>query len=424
LWAIYIPKGLLSFIEPFRAPSPFGVRLRSTQDALTLADSVVNPDHVVWKILNAFWKGVQVNLFPVMGVFVTILLWPKRKDWKSSFQFRTGVFLLALYSSLFLIHGWAALSASSCRYTCFKGYLMFFNNVGLLLIILVVSSWRKELPNWRYMLLGLFLTLFIFGIINGTNMWRGSNSILIHSIVSMEVPRMKNMRFLPGTIPLWSFVENKFGISPKILKHNLSIFLSWYVPLIICWILIPLISWVLKKRVLKKVEFYQVLASLILVIAMLLSPNKFFGGTINTIQCDSNIIKSHQEVGMYLNSIIPKSSKVYWGMESWMLFLYMPDIEIYPSQTMIHYTYIDYAIEVDVDILLKFGYWDEELKEKWINEADYILVEGRFFESQWKSRVESGELTILERTKPVESCRGKDSQIFIITKNPDIANEK
>lgn len=255
-------------------------------------------------------------------------------------------------------------------------------------------------------------------------MWRDSISDLIPSIASAEVPRMKSMRFIPGTIPLWSFVENKFGMRPKIFKHNLSVFFSLYIPLIICWILIPIISWVLKKKVLKKLEFYQVITYLVLAIAMLLSPNKYFGGTINTIQCDSNIIKSHQEVGMYLNSIIPKGSKVYWGIESWMLLLYMPDIEIFPSQTTIHYTYIANAIDVEIDEMLKYGYWNEELKEQWINEADFILVEGRFFESQWKSRVESGELIIFDTTDPVESCRGEGAKILIITKNPDIVNEK
>ena len=95
-----------------------------------------------------------------------------------------------------------------------------------------------------------------------------------------------------------------------------------------------------------------------------------------------------------------------------------------PSQTMNLYSYIDNDVETDVETLLKFGVWNEELKEQWINEADYILVERRLFIFQWMSRVESGELTILAITNPVESCRGKDSQILIIIKNPDITNEK
>ncbi len=424
MWALYIPKGLLSFIEPFQVPYTETWKMKYIQESFSFTGWSANPDHVIWIISNAFWRGIQLNLFPVLGVFITILLWPKTKNWRSSFHFRTGVFLLVLYLSLFLIHGWAALSASSCRYSCFKGYLTFFNNIGLLLIILAILSWRKKLPTWRYLLLGVFLSLFIFGLINGTYMWRNSISDLIPAIANAEVPRMKNLRFLPGTIPLWSFVENKFGIIPKFFKHNLNVFFFWYFPIIIGMIFFPLISWILKKRVFKKLEFYQVITFITLFTVMLLSPNKYFGGTINTIQCDSNIIKSHQEVGTYLNSIIPKSSKVYWGLESWMLFLYMPNIEIYPSQTMIHYTYINYDIETDAEILLKFGYWDEELKEQWINEADYILVEGRFFESQWKSRVESGELIILDTTAAVESCRSKDVQIFVITKKTDIANGK
>ena len=124
-----------------------------------------------------------------------------------------------------------------------------FNNIGFLLIILVISSWGKKVPNWRYILLGVFLTLFIFGIFNGTY----SNPINL--ITSIEIPQMKNMRFLPGTVPLGRFVENEFGISQKILKDNLSIFF----PLITSGILIPLISWVLKKGIFHKLELYQVI---------------------------------------------------------------------------------------------------------------------------------------------------------------------
>ncbi len=415
MWVTYLPKDILPFLEPFRVPHFWSWKSSIPQEIFSLADWNTNPDHVISQSSNAFWRGIQINLFPVLGVFITLLLWPKRKNWPSNFHFRTGVFLLALYLTLFLIHAWAALSATSCKYTCFKGYLMFFNNIGLLLIILAISSWRKEIHPWRYILLGIFLTLFVMGIFNGTNF----NPIKL--ITSIEVPRMRNMRFLPGTIPLGSFIENKIGVSQKILEANLRVFF----PLIAGGILIPVISWNLKKIIFHKLELYQVITSLVLAIAVLLSPNKYFGGTINTIQCDSNIIKSHQEVGLHLKSVIPKGSKVFWRIKSWMLLLYIPDIEIFPSMTMNSTTYFRY-IETDTETLLKFGLWNEELKEQWINEADYILVEGRAYvnqSSEWKSRVESGELTIIDITTSFEKCRGEDAKVFVLTNNPDNANK-
>lgn len=106
-----------------------------------------------------------------------------------------------------------------------------------------------------------------------------------------------------------------------------------------------------------------------------------------------------------------------------MMFLYLTDVEIYPSQTMIHYSYVYSQEIINPDNLLKYGYWNSELKEKWIKEADYILVESRFFKSDWRPRVDAGELTIVDITGPVEACREKDSRVLVLQYTSEMGEE-
>jgi hypothetical protein len=52
--------------------------------------------------------------------------------------------------------------------------------------------------------------------------------------------------------------------------------------------------------------------------------------------------------------------------------LYIPGAEIYPAQ--LHGAY-SFRISADDDALLKYGWWNEQMAEKWLKEADYILAE-------------------------------------------------
>ena len=101
------------------------------------------------------------------------------------------------------------------------------------------------------------------------------------------------------------------------------------------------------------------------------------------------------------------------------MLLYLPQIEIFPPQTLSTFSFIGPENDIDPDTLYRYGFWNAELKEQWVDEADFILVEGRFVEKDWQSRIDSEELSIHGITDPVESCRGDDSRIFLLISNPD-----
>jgi hypothetical protein len=52
--------------------------------------------------------------------------------------------------------------------------------------------------------------------------------------------------------------------------------------------------------------------------------------------------------------------------------LYLANAQIYPPQ--LHGAY-SFRISEDDNALLKYGWWNEHLAEKWLNEADFVLAE-------------------------------------------------
>jgi len=81
--------------------------------------------------------------------------------------------------------------------------------------------------------------------------------------------------------------------------------------------------------------------------------------------------------------------------------LYLPDIQVYPSQLNGDYTFKNYG---DPDILVKHGYWSEELADRWLGEADFVLLQARFYDEWYRERLKNGAFEELESTPPSVYC--------------------
>jgi len=91
---------------------------------------------------------------------------------------------------------------------------------------------------------------------------------------------------------------------------------------------------------------------------------------------------------------------VYWsGGDSAAPLLYIPEAEIFPAQLNDGYTF---RIGGDSETLDRLSYWDEALRTQWLGEADYYLIEGRFYDDYW---VNSGAWVHLAETPAVDACR-------------------
>ena len=71
----------------------------------------------------------------------------------------------------------------------------------------------------------------------------------------------------------------------------------------------------------------------LLILGLILSPTKVLGKGNDFFDCDgSNVLASYAQAGKYLRSIIPPGSQVYWDGRMDSIFLYLPDVKIYPPQ--------------------------------------------------------------------------------------------
>ncbi len=408
MWALYFPSGIIPLIDSYRFP----LQDFYLPKGFSLSGWMNDPDHIIWETIQYLWKGFQKNLFVIIGVLATIILWPRKEAWKSKYHHRLAILFLTTYLILFLMHMWAALSGTSCGFSCFKGYLMFFSNIGLFLIIHTFSYWEKNLPRWRNILIGIFITYFLVELEHNNPQWQNSLLNFAHEIIKIKVPRFNN----PGIIMIRRAIDGILGIPYKTQEQFLYTLFYWIIPLSFVWVFIPLLIRGYKKLKLSFSQFGWVLFTTLLFFVGLFSPINSIGGELNTKKCESNVIDSHEAVGEILRAQIPAGSKVFWEMKSWMMLLYLPDIEIFPQQTMNLYTYLPQDIEMDQDNLLRFGYWNKEIKEQWLDDTDFILVEGRYM-PEWRQKVDSGEFVIKDITASVEECRGDDSKIVVLQKN-------
>ncbi|MCJ7434114.1 MAG: hypothetical protein MUO77_11560, partial [Anaerolineales bacterium] len=141
----------------------------------------------------------------------------------------------------------------------------------------------------------------------------------------------------------------------------------------------------------------------ILIIGFILSPTKVLGRGNDFFDCGgADVFESYAEAGQYLRSVIPAGSKVYWDGRIDAIFLYMPGVEIYPPQLNQSHSFYYGG---DSDLLLRNGYWTEELARQWMKEADFILLEkGEKLDFEVKI-VESKDYITLSPTRKVEKCR-------------------
>jgi hypothetical protein len=109
-------------------------------------------------------------------------------------------------------------------------------------------------------------------------------------------------------------------------------------------------------------------------IGLILTPTLLLGGGYKNMDCDVDIISYYETFGEELNSIIPVGSQVFWWGSSPVPLVYLPERNIYPAQlNSTAYWRGEFSEEITEGIVRK-GYWNSELGQQWVYEADYLIV--------------------------------------------------
>lgn len=398
VWAYWLPNEISPVLDAWRLPGNLNRRW--------------DPELSTQIRLNNFLQSVRFHLIFIAGVIVAWSLWPPKNKWKSRSDFRIAVFLSSIFISLLLAHMWATMGLNYCPY-CLSAYMGFFSVIGLLLIILSFSSLRTQLPWWHQLL--------IIGILLAVSASVGYSAFEDISTQLLEI-RIPGIFIGLSTDPsdfisLRKFLTQRYELEnslqrrlpPAILGLGFGIlilFIAWMVKIVLSF---------LKKRypnfIHNSPSFGYWALIVFLAAAILLTPTTALGGGRFAYDCGGNTIRSYQIAGDHLASLIPPGSTVYWrGGLSAAPLLYVPGIKIYPPQMIGDYSYVTGG---EPDQLFEFGFWNQELDHRWINEADYILIEERFFKGWLMEAVASGNFDELEPSPPTVTCyNGSQIHIF------------
>lgn len=418
MWAYWIPTDILPGILEYKAP--WGLNLPDTIKIFPISEWLDDPEHNFWSSFRALWMGIRFNFVAIFGPIVTLILWPKREYWKNDSSLKTTIFLFITFTFLFIIHAWASLSGRSCTYECFIGYVMFFGLLGIVLIASSFSSWRKDIPAWGTVLIIIFVASFLYSIeINyGFNYFETGREIV--NFFDTPMPRYKNFEFLPGTVPLWSILENKFNydhfpLRRYVLYDQSFIFVVRWVKVLSVFILIYILYRLFKRYKIEVYNFGRFTLISTLVFGIVYSSSNMFGGGMEVIACEDDVLESHEIVSKELLGIVIPDTLLLWDVKSSILLLYLKDVDIFPPLLNSSFSFVPYD-GIDPDLLNKYGFWNQDSYDQWSIEADIIAVEKKSFEDYWEEKVDQGEFEIIFTSSPVESCRGDDSRILILQK--------
>jgi hypothetical protein len=250
----------------------------------------------------------------------------------------------------------------------------------------------------------------LFALVVTTGVGYGVKKDLGIELLHLQVPRIEDLHLLPGTVDLWGILANKFDWSYDLLTRLLPAMAGFLVGVLIILTAFVLGRVFVRRNLLSKNYFGLISFALLLLVGLVLSPSKLLGGgdKLDIYDCGVDVLSSYELAGEYLSIKIPGGSSVYWqGGRSAVPLLYLPDAEIYYAQLNGGYTYFPTG---DDEILLKYGYWNSSLAQKWYSQADIILVK----EQEYK---ESDEFEVLSITPPVvDYC--EESRLYILQRVP------
>ncbi len=404
---VYFPN-ILSVWIPW-LPKPLSVWFRTLMD-MKEASSLPGDDiSVGWQTeLFVFWEGWRYNFFALSGAALTVILWPRLKEWRSRTDFRAAVMLLFTLVLMAAAHLWVSFEKEFCVY-CYTSYLSFFAPVGWLLVLVGFPSWVRRPSAVRQILLGLLV------LVVGAGVGYGGYNAVDEWLLNLPIPRVSNMRLQGGFTELWRSLSNKFGLPYETLQQLLPTLAGVGLGL---FIVIGVIFWSRAARRRSRKTLVPVngaapafsAAVIVLMLGSVLSPFKLLAGSMP--MCGWDVIETHEQVGAYLAGVVTPDDDVFW------LNSYSPLPLLYISEANFHVGQFNNWYgkrNGDPEYLLRRGYWSDELAHQWIQQDDVVLISEEYMNGY------PGEYTVqfdeIQPSPPVIPCDAR-SNIHVYRRLP------
>ena len=382
IWTPYLPDFINnSLFEAFIEPES--------------TEHLWNPSMSFSSRLLAFFEGIRYNFSAVIIPMVAGMLIVPRKNWKDISLYKTMVFLGVLGFVLLGMHAWASIGQNYCTF-CFSPYIVFFYPIGILLGIIMLQNCQLKPSRFRSFLISLFVIIISAGVRFGV--YQEFDDDLLY----LRVPQISTGRIIKGPTYIWEFLADKLGKDYSWLRLNFPIAVGFFIALFL--VLFIIVIFFLLRRKNPVINGGYAIAMVFIALGVLLSPSIVLGGEkIRVDYCVSDVIASHEAVGNYLAEVIPPGSLVYWENDiSPLPLLYIPEVKVFPPQLNQKFNFIEGG---DSDILARKGYWNTELADQWIRQADFVLLDEVFVSEHPELKDGSIQTQELPPTMHVVDCR-------------------
>lgn len=380
IWAGWIPANWTPFLNPWRL----------------ITDGVpaggITPDKAGFLVERStyIWLVIRLHFIGFFGTISSLLLFPSRVEWNSDWKRKTAVFLLVLYGVLFAFHLYATFGMDYCV-SCILLYTAFFNFVGIILFSLTIPSVVKGFGRWRSLLTWSILFITTAGI------FYSSMEDFIKPALTGEPAGLAQFgqQLLPGVIPL---VQSVFNV-----RYYPAVRIVAAAVITIILILLVLLLVLLRKQMhLSRMLRNPVRGVLVFMAAgLLLSPTILLGAGNNFFDCGGDVIRDYEDAGKAISESIPPGSTLYWEGRSDAIFLYLPEVEIFPPQ--LNHVHGFYR-EGDEQELLRMGRYNNHLAGKWFATADFILIEKEWVKKWQTETLDSSSFIQVGSEYPLGNC--------------------
>jgi len=336
-----------------------------------------------------FWMTFRLHFVALASAVTVWLLWPVRKGRRLTERMRAAIFLSVLFVILLAAHMQASFFGDYCV-SCILLYVGYFDFIGFLLLVVAHRFLLRDLSAFRRTLILVILAVTIISI--GSTTYEDVSSTFARTMIERL-----------DRVYIWNALLNVTGLPHLMLFRISLVLLASFLALVLfaagLWWTRQLYA--TRRAWLSRVGVIGLNALLIL--GLVLSPTKVLGRGNDFFDCgDNDVLASYERAGEYLRSVIPPGSQVYWDGRIDAIFLYLPEVKIYPPQ--LHHLH-SYLVGGDTDRILRSGFWNDVLARQWLAETDYVLVEAGE-QQEWVMQIlESDKYLKLEPSPRAERCR-------------------
>jgi hypothetical protein len=404
MWAYWLPEAVAPFLKAWQPPA----------GAVPLWDPPISYVQRLQSFVNTF----RFHFIALFGVLMAWICWPRRTAWKNQAYFKMAVFLSLLFLSLMAMHIWATMGKNYCT-DCLPLYTSFFSVVGLMLVAASLPYWNLHLSLGRQLLALIFILVLLVSIafMMYAPRYEYKFSDFARAVMTIQVPRMRELHFLPGSVDLWRLVLRLTGLS-QYKQRRLADFLPF---ILICAAVeagLVLATWGVRRLWRQRFSGISLLALLMAIIyafGFFWQPSSYLSNGYLAYDCRTDEIARYERVGRLMAEYIPAGAKIFWRGYSPSGLLYVPSVEIYPAQLNGDYSY---RLAGEDDALLRYGWWNEHLGRQWALEADFILVEQKYYRDWLQEMLESGAFEELAQLPSHAPCR-EETYIRIFRLKPE-----